>query len=88
MAELKKLDWYGQLILSGSDEDIHMTLNNYTKVPRIGADVIYIPNHADSRKHPDCERGVIKDWNDYFVFVVYNGETQAKATKYTNLIYA
>lgn len=38
----------------------------------IGSKVTYIPSHAKGNvRHPDCEEGRIKSWNDGGVFVDY-----------------
>lgn len=38
----------------------------------IGSKVTYVPSHANNdARHPDCEGGRIKSWNDGGVFVDY-----------------
>ena len=63
-------------------------INNKTDIENIevGDRVIYVPSHANGDvNHPDCEYGIVKSWNDSFVFVNYvtNGIPQltAQATR-------
>ena len=51
-----------------------------------GDRVIYVPSHAEGNiNHPDAEYGIVKRWNDKFIFVNYvkNGIPQmtAQATR-------
>jgi len=55
-------------------------------VLEIGDRVIYMPPHAKKNPtHKDCEYGIIKSWNNMFIFVTYirNGIPQmtAQATR-------
>ena len=55
----------------------------------IGREVIYIPGHAkDDQGHPDCERGFIKSFNEFGVFVRYDGSQTPMATKRDDLVWA
>jgi hypothetical protein len=40
-----------------------------------GQRVIYVPNHADSVNHPDCEQGTVSSHNAVYVFVRFDQET-------------
>jgi len=51
-------------------------------VLEMGDRVIYVPTHAEGNiNHKDCEYGIIKSWNDKFIFVNYvrNGIPQMTA---------
>ena len=52
------------------------------EVIEIGDRVIYVPTHAEGNiNHEDCEYGIIKSWNNKFIFVNYvrNGIPQMTA---------
>ena len=56
--------------------------------------VIYIPNHADNRDHPDCEIGFVSSVNEKYIFVKFANQlakfgwngTTAEAVAPFNLI--
>ena len=42
--------------------------------------VTYIPGHADGDPtHPDCEKGILKSWNQQNVFCVFYDSRRAQA---------
>lgn len=65
-------------------------LKRNKEVMEPGDRVIYVPSHANGDlNHPDCEYGIIKTWNDTYIFVNYvkNGIPQmtAQATRPVDL---
>jgi len=50
--------------------------------------VTYVPNHAKGNAgHPDCEQGVIIDFNEEFVNVLYSKSRNISATMPENLVW-
>ena len=46
-----------------------------------GDRVKYIPHHANGdRFHPDCQTGVVRSTNEFFVFVIYDNAMQTMTT--------
>ena len=58
-----------------------------TKLNYLGL-VTYVPAHAEGNAgHPDCEQGVIIDYNDLGVKVLYSKGRQVQQTQYDDLVW-
>lgn len=54
---------------------------------QVGDRVRYVPKHANGDlSHKDCENGIISSFNDWYVFVLYEGDIHSKATYYEDII--